>query len=116
MTARPIIKRHALRSQSAKSTDRRYVDIDYLADRSETLAAQTTPRLAVGERGESTTYFASLLPRVCCCSCYCTPGGKRGLLEGQAQGAARLPSGDERPHLPPRGQVPRVEERLDAGE
>lgn len=43
-------------------------------------------------------------------------GGKRGLLEGQAQGAARLPSSDERAHLPPRGQVPGVEEGLDAGE
>ena len=44
------------------------------------------------------------------------PGGKRGLLEGQAKGAARLPRGDERAHLPPRRQVPRLEEGLDAGE
>lgn len=43
-------------------------------------------------------------------------GGERGIPEGQAQGATRLPSRDEGAHLPPLGQVDGREEGLDPGE
>lgn len=42
-------------------------------------------------------------------------GGERGLSEGQAESAPRIPGGDERAHLPPLGQVLATQEGLDEG-